>query len=105
LNQVEIYFSIVQRKVLSPNDVLSLEALAQRLLDFQFYSPQSARNPDLVGGSRARTSIVRLRLIRKVLKFARLHSANASAKIQFGCKDELAIRFRRHTRRGVDIAR
>jgi hypothetical protein len=34
LNQVEIYFSIVQRKVLSPNDFPNLEALAERLLDF-----------------------------------------------------------------------
>ncbi len=34
LNQVEIYFSIVQRKVLSPNDFPSLDALAERLLDF-----------------------------------------------------------------------
>lgn len=35
LNQIEIYFSIVQRKVLSPNDFSSLDALAERLLDFQ----------------------------------------------------------------------
>ena len=37
LNQIEIYFSIVQRKVLSPNDFPGLEALAERLLDFQYY--------------------------------------------------------------------
>ncbi|MBI1790845.1 MAG: hypothetical protein HYR60_25230 [Acidobacteria bacterium] len=36
LNQVEIHFSIVQRKVLSPNDFASLDALAERLLDFQY---------------------------------------------------------------------
>ncbi len=35
LNQVEIYFSIVQRKVLTPNDFSSLAQLEQRLLDFQ----------------------------------------------------------------------
>ncbi len=35
LNQIEIYFSIVQRKVLTPNDFLSLQALEQRLLGFQ----------------------------------------------------------------------
>ena len=35
LNQVEIYFSIVQRKVLTPNDFNSLTALEDRLLDFQ----------------------------------------------------------------------
>jgi hypothetical protein len=35
LNQVEIYFSIVQRKVLTPNDFSSLQELEQRLLAFQ----------------------------------------------------------------------
>ena len=35
LNQVEIYFSIVQRKVLTPNDFLSLAQLEAALLDFQ----------------------------------------------------------------------
>ena len=43
LNQVEIYFSIVQRKVLSPNDFPSLDALAERLLDFQYYWESAAR--------------------------------------------------------------
>lgn len=37
LNQIEIYFSIVQRKVLSPNDFSSLDILAERLLDFHSY--------------------------------------------------------------------
>jgi transposase len=31
LNQIEIYFSIIQRKVLKPNDYTSLEELAQAL--------------------------------------------------------------------------
>ena len=35
LNQVEIYFSIVQRKVLTPNDFTSLGELEDRLLGFQ----------------------------------------------------------------------
>lgn len=35
LNQIEIYFSIVQRKVLTPNDFRSLTALASRILQFQ----------------------------------------------------------------------
>jgi hypothetical protein len=35
LNQIEIYFSVLQRKVLTPNDFPSLPALAQRILDFQ----------------------------------------------------------------------
>jgi hypothetical protein len=37
LNQIEIYFSILQRKVLSPNDFPNLEILAERILDFQAY--------------------------------------------------------------------
>ena len=35
LNQIEIYFSIVQRKLLTPNDFRSLQQLAQRLLAFE----------------------------------------------------------------------
>ncbi len=37
LNQVEIYFSIVQRKVLTPNDFHSLHEVEQRLMQFQDY--------------------------------------------------------------------
>ena len=35
LNQVEIYFSVIQRKVLTPNDFASLQEVAHRLLAFQ----------------------------------------------------------------------
>jgi hypothetical protein len=35
LNQVEIYFSLVQRKVLTPNDAVSLADLADRLRRFE----------------------------------------------------------------------
>ena len=35
LNQVEIYFSVVQRKVVSPNDFHTLDEVQARLLDFQ----------------------------------------------------------------------
>src|SRR5262249_33188425 len=35
LNQIEIYFSIIQRKVLTPNDFTSLEMLAERLDRFE----------------------------------------------------------------------
>jgi hypothetical protein len=35
LNQVEIYFSVVQRKGLTPNDFASLDEVAERLLGFQ----------------------------------------------------------------------
>lgn len=37
LNQVEIYFSILQTKVLTPNDFSTLAELDRRLLDFQTY--------------------------------------------------------------------
>ena len=35
LNQIEIYFSVVQRKVLTPNDFADLAEVEQRLLDFE----------------------------------------------------------------------
>ncbi len=43
LNQIEIYFSIAQRKVLTPNDFSSLTELQQRLLAFQDHYQQAAR--------------------------------------------------------------
>jgi hypothetical protein len=43
LNQIEIYFSIVQRKVLTPNDFYDLNAVAERLLDFQYYWETTGR--------------------------------------------------------------
>ncbi len=42
LDQVEIYFSIVQRKVLIPNDSRSLDELGKRILDFQARYEESA---------------------------------------------------------------
>jgi hypothetical protein len=35
LNQIEIYFSIVGRKVIKPHDFADLDALTERLLAFQ----------------------------------------------------------------------
>ncbi len=43
LNQIEIYFSIVQRKVLSPNNFESLSHLEQTLLAFQERYQQAAK--------------------------------------------------------------
>lgn len=43
LNQIEIYFSILQRKALTPNDFQSLEELEQRLMSFQCYYEQIAK--------------------------------------------------------------
>ena len=43
LNQIEIYFSIVQRKVLTPNDFPDLNSVAERLLNFQYYWEDKAK--------------------------------------------------------------
>lgn len=43
LNQIEIYFSIVERKALTPNDFPDLAAVAQRLADFERYYESIAR--------------------------------------------------------------
>jgi len=42
LNQVEVYFSIIQRKVLTPSDFASLADLESRLLQFQTYYEAAA---------------------------------------------------------------
>lgn len=42
LNQIEIYFSIVQRKVLTPNDFSSLATVEDRLLRFQAHYEEIA---------------------------------------------------------------
>jgi len=43
LNQVEVYFSVVQRKVLTPNNFDSLAAVEDRLLRFQDYYERAAK--------------------------------------------------------------
>jgi transposase len=43
LNQIEIYFSILQRKVLSPNDFSNLKELEKQILDFQLYYEITAK--------------------------------------------------------------
>jgi hypothetical protein len=43
LNQIEIYFSILQRKALTPNDFPSLQAVEERLIGFQQYYETIAR--------------------------------------------------------------
>jgi len=43
LNQIEIYFSVVQRKVLTPNDFGSLGAVRERLLRFQEHYVDAAK--------------------------------------------------------------
>ena len=43
LNQIEIFFSITQRKVLSPNDLTDTDSVDQRLADFEERHNQTAR--------------------------------------------------------------
>ncbi len=43
LNQVEIYFSVIQRKVLTPNDFPDLDDVVARLIDFERRYEQTAR--------------------------------------------------------------
>ena len=43
LNQIEIYFSIIQRKVLTPNDFKSLDEVAHALWQFERHFEQIAR--------------------------------------------------------------
>jgi hypothetical protein len=43
LNQIEIYFSILQRKALTPNDFADLEALAARITAFEAHYRQIAK--------------------------------------------------------------
>jgi transposase len=43
LNQIEIFFSVIQKKVVSPNDFPSLEALSETLLAFIARYNQTAR--------------------------------------------------------------
>jgi hypothetical protein len=40
---VEIYFSVIQRKVLTPNDFSGLDQVAERLLAFQSFYEQIAK--------------------------------------------------------------
>jgi hypothetical protein len=43
LNQIEIYFSILQRKALTPNDFADLDALAARITAFEAHYRQVAK--------------------------------------------------------------
>ena len=71
LNQVEIYFSVVQRKVLTPNDFSSLSAVAERLLSFQSYYEQIAKPFEW--------KFTRVELRKLVAKFEKQQSSTALA--------------------------
>jgi DDE superfamily endonuclease len=55
LNQAEIFFSITQKKVISPNDFASLEKLAGTLLAFVDRYNQTARPGSSTGSAPAST--------------------------------------------------
>jgi hypothetical protein len=43
LNQIEVVFSVIQRKIIKPADFADLDALAQRLTDFEPRYNRAAR--------------------------------------------------------------
>ena len=43
LNQVEVYFSVIQRKLLTPDDFEDLETLAEQILAFEQHYNATAR--------------------------------------------------------------
>jgi len=57
LNQIEIYFSILQRKALTPNDFPSLLSLEHRLISFQQYNTMKTSQRLLNGNLQERTLI------------------------------------------------
>ena len=80
LNQVEIYFSIIQRKVLTPNDFADLEALRLRLA---FYEELSNQSPKPFQWKFARTKLTAL--------LAKIETRQmALAEAQFPCLEEAA---------------
>jgi hypothetical protein len=80
LNQVEIYFSIIQRKVLTPNDFADLEAIRLRLA---FYEELSNQSPTPFRWKFDRTKLTTL-----LAKIEARHLALASA--QCNCQEEAA---------------
>jgi hypothetical protein len=46
LNQMKIYLGIVQKKVLTPNDFVSLDGVAQRLKEFERHYERVAKSFD-----------------------------------------------------------
>lgn len=80
LKQVEIYFSIIQRKVLTPNDCADLEALRLRLA---LYEELSNQHPTPVQGK-----VDRAKLTALFAKIEARHRALAAAR--FTCLKEAA---------------
>jgi len=68
LNQVEIYFSVVQRSVLTPNDFQDLHEVENRILSFQTYYEKTAKPFEW--------------------KFSRMDLKNLLAKLSFTVKQQ-----------------
>jgi hypothetical protein len=80
LNQVEIYFSIIQRKVLTPNDCADLEAIRLRLA---FYEELSNQSPEPFQWKFDRTKLATL--------LAKIEARQmALAEAHFPCLEEAA---------------
>ena len=75
LNQVEIYFSIIQRKVLTPNDFADLEAIRLRLA---FYEELSNQSPTPFRWKFDRTKLTTL-----LAKIEARHMARAEAQCNY----------------------
>jgi DDE superfamily endonuclease len=75
LNQVEIYFSIIQRKVLTPNDFADLEAIRLRLA---LYEELSNQNPMPFQWKFDRTKLTAL-----LAKIEARHRAPADAQLTY----------------------
>jgi hypothetical protein len=80
LNQVEIYFSIIQRKVLTPNDFVDLEAIRLRLA---LYEELSNQNP-----TPFQWKFDRAKLTALLAKIEARHMALAEAR--FNCLEKAA---------------
>jgi hypothetical protein len=80
LNQVEIYFSIIQRKLLTPNDFTSLEAVRLRLALYEDLSNQSPTPFQWkLDRSKLTTLLAKIEAHHQVLVTAQLHYSEEAA--------------------------
>lgn len=85
LNQVEIYFSLIQRKVLTPNDFADLEAIRLRLA---LYEDLCNRNPTPFCWKFDRTQLAAL--LAKIEAHERARQELLSATLPDPCRDQAA---------------
>jgi len=91
LNQIEIYFSIVQRKALTPNDFSSLAQLQQRLLDFQKRYESNA-SPFKWTFTRNDLDNLLAKLQQKAITLANSAANTPAATLPGNCAPEVAAR-------------